>query len=311
MVGVRRVLLIAALVAVVMTLTGVAYSRSGRTHVDYRDPAVADGVNVAIDLVAVATERHTASALVTLFPAGSYRDARTDTFAKTVRVTSRVLRESSVFQVESGQPVGSSYEITIPLQGNPDRYPLDRYDYSRPGPRGEGNAGTAPLLQIEEVPTDGPPRPVPVGTADDNPAGLVGWSERWRLAADGSVLTVQLTMSRAATVIVAVVVLVLLVIAMAVLSASVAWAVATRRRPVEPTFAGWFAALLFALFPLQNNLPGAPQLGGTWLDVCVFLWVEIVLLVALGVFILSWFRDREPPDDGDRDQCAAASQVGP
>ncbi|MCB0933844.1 MAG: DUF4436 family protein [Mycobacterium sp.] len=89
--------------------------------------------------------------------------------------------------------------------------------------------------------------------------------------------------------------IVFLVVAMACLAAAVAWSVATERRPVEPTFAGWFAAMLFALIPLQNFLPGAPPVGA-WIDVCVFLWVEVVLLTSMGVFVLSWFRFRGRPD---------------
>ena len=84
-------------------------------------------------------------------------------------------------------------------------------------------------------------------------------------------------------------------VAMACLAATVAWSVATERRPVEPTFASWFAAMLFALIPLQNFLPGVPPVGA-WIDVCVFLWVEVVLLASMGVFVVSWFRFRSRPD---------------
>ena len=76
--------------------------------------------------------------------------------------------------------------------------------------------------------------------------------------------------------------------------AVVAWSVATRRRPIEATMASWFGAMLFALIPLQGFMPGAPPVGA-WIDVFVFLWVEITLLTSMGVFIISWLRYREVP----------------
>jgi hypothetical protein len=60
--------------------------------------------------------------------------------------------------------------------------------------------------------------------------------------------------------------------------------------------AGWFAALLFALVPLRTNMPGAPPIGA-WLDVAIFYWVELALLIAMAVFIGSWLRYRKPPTD--------------
>lgn len=293
----RRLFLIAVLVAAVMALTGLGYANSGQTRVIDQSAPVTDGVNVSVDLVSIAPEQHSVTALATIFPAGSYRDNEHDSFARNLRVTSRVLKESAVFDIQEGQPVGGSYEITIPVEGNAQRYPLDHYDYSYPDPGRPGEYIPAPLLSVDEVFDDGQVRQVPVGVAaGDPPDGIVGWSEQWRLGSDGRMFKVQLNMQRSAAVISAVIVLLILVLAMAALSASVAWAVATKRRPVEPTFAGWFAGMLFALIPLQNNLPGAPSVGGTWLDVCVFLWVEVVLLAGLGVFMISWFRFREPPD---------------
>jgi hypothetical protein len=300
MAGVRRLLLPAGLVAVVvLALLPLGFGRTGGTTVIERDPPVADGVNVSIDLESIEPAAHAVTALVTLFPTGSYRDGENDTFAKNLRVRSRVLKESTVFEIEAGEPVGGSYEITIPVDGDPERYPLDRFDYSYPDPRDSGEVVAAPLLAVDEIPEDGQPGPVrrvPVGAFADEPGGLAGWSDSWKLVSDGWTFKVQLDLKRSTPVIASVAVVVVLVVALAALSASVAWAAATGRRPVETTFAGWFAGMLFALIPLRSNLPGAPQVGATWLDLGVFLWVEVALLAGLCVFILSWFRYREPPD---------------
>jgi hypothetical protein len=295
----RRVLLIVGLVATVMVLIVIGYAQTGRSKVVQRTPPVADGVNVSLDLESIEPDSHTVTALVTLFPVGSYRNGSDDTFARNLRVRSRVLKESAVFEIDAGEPVGGSYEITIPIEGDPQRYPLDRYDYSYPDPRNPDAVVPAPLLAVDEIPEDGqrgPTRRAPVGVVADEPGGVAGWSERWWLSSDGHTFKLQLDLRRSAAVIASVAVVVVLVLALAVLSASVAWAALTGRRPVESTFAGWFAGMLFALIPLRTNLPGAPQVGATWMDFCVFLWAEVILLAGLCVFIVAWFRYREPPD---------------
>jgi hypothetical protein len=53
--------------------------------------------------------------------------------------------------------------------------------------------------------------------------------------------------------------------------------------------------MLFALIPLRNCLPGAPPLG-PWIDVLVFFWDEVGIMLALLVFIATWLRDGRPSD---------------
>ena len=51
----------------------------------------------------------------------------------------------------------------------------------------------------------------------------------------------------------------------------------------------WFAALIFALLPLRLGLPGAPPLGSL-IDVLVYFWVLIAVMVGLVWWILVWLR---------------------
>jgi len=293
------VLLIAGVVAVIMAITVLGYAKSGQTQVSRSGSPAADGVNVALEVIEIEPELREVTALATIYPTGSYLDDEHGSFATDLQVSSRVLKDAEVFEIDEGEPVGGSYEITIPVTGNAQIYPLDHYDYSYSDAQVPGGTMPAPVLSVDEVLKDGSFRRVPVGVAADKPGGIVGWSQDLRLASDGRTFKIGLTMHRSAAVVTAVAVVIVLVLAMAALSLLVAWGVATGRRPVEATMASWFAAMLFALIPLQHNLPGTPRAGSTWLDFCVFLWVEVALLVGLGVFIISWFRFRSPPDYSD------------
>jgi hypothetical protein len=61
------------------------------------------------------------------------------------------------------------------------------------------------------------------------------------------------------------------------------------RRKFYPPLATWFAAMLFAVVPLRNLLPGAPP-AGAWIDQAVVLWVLIALAVAMVLYIVAWWR---------------------
>jgi Domain of unknown function (DUF4436) len=63
----------------------------------------------------------------------------------------------------------------------------------------------------------------------------------------------------------------------------------TGRRQFLPPFSTWYAAMLFAVVPLRNILPGAPP-AGSWIDQAVVIWVLIALATALVLYIMAWYR---------------------
>jgi len=301
---VRKALLAAIAFVALFGATLFGYANSGQTRVLERSPRVAQGVNVAIDLVSIDPDQHVITLRATLFPEGRYLDTEDNTFAVPLRVTSLAPKDSVIYNIDVGQAVGGSLDFDLPVVGKPQNYPLDHYDFSYFDPQAAEASRAAPLLRIEEVGDDGKGIPVDVGLDPEDPGGLVGWAEQWRLIAQGPKLRTEFSVQRSGAVIGAVAVVVFLVLSMAALAATVAWAVATRRRPIEATHASWFAAMLFALIPLQGLLPGAPGIGA-WIDVCVFLWVAIVLMAAMGVFMISWLRYRGRPDYAPREPEAA------
>jgi hypothetical protein len=84
----------------------------------------------------------------------------------------------------------------------------------------------------------------------------------------------------------------LVLITLPALALWVAIPMALGRTSFLPPFGTWFAAMLFAVVPLRNVLPGSPP-PGSWIDQAVVLWVLIGLVSAMALFIFAWFRQRD------------------
>ncbi|BBZ49447.1 DUF4436 domain-containing protein [Mycobacterium heidelbergense] len=84
----------------------------------------------------------------------------------------------------------------------------------------------------------------------------------------------------------------LVLIALPVLALWVAIPMALGRTSFLPPFITWYAAMLFAIVPLRNILPGGPPFG-SWIDQAVVLWVLIGLVTAMTLFLVAWWRNRD------------------
>jgi hypothetical protein len=51
----------------------------------------------------------------------------------------------------------------------------------------------------------------------------------------------------------------------------------------------WYAAMLFAVVPLRNALPGSPAFG-SWIDLTIVLWVLVALVISMLLYIAAWGR---------------------
>lgn len=81
----------------------------------------------------------------------------------------------------------------------------------------------------------------------------------------------------------------LVLITLPTLALFVAIQMLTGRRQFLPPFSTWYAAMLFAVVPLRNILPGTPP-AGSWIDQAVVIWVLIALATALVLYIAAWYR---------------------
>ena len=84
----------------------------------------------------------------------------------------------------------------------------------------------------------------------------------------------------------------LVLISLPVLALWVAVPVALGRTSFLPPLTTWYGAMLFAIVPLRNILPGNPPYG-SWVDQAIVLWVLIGLVGALTLFLVGWWRQRD------------------
>lgn len=61
------------------------------------------------------------------------------------------------------------------------------------------------------------------------------------------------------------------------------------RKKFQPPFSTWFAAMLFAVVPIRNVLPGDPP-PGSWIDEALVFWVLVALVMAILIYLVSWAR---------------------
>ncbi|SPM38643.1 DUF4436 domain-containing protein [Mycobacterium numidiamassiliense] len=86
--------------------------------------------------------------------------------------------------------------------------------------------------------------------------------------------------------------IILVLVALPALALWVAIPMALGRTSFVPPFITWYGAMVFAIVPLRNILPGSPP-PGSWIDQAVVLWVLIALVTAMALFVYAWWRNRD------------------
>ncbi|MFB1298831.1 DUF4436 domain-containing protein [Mycobacterium sp. pW049] len=165
----------------------------------------------------------------------------------------------------------ASITATIEAHGDADRWPFDTYT-------------TKPITAD-----------VLVGSGDDRrvlPAEvrISGQIEGWNVEVhqtDASASVITLSRHRGTLAFDLGICLVL--IALPAMALVVAIETIRGKRQFLPPLCTWFAAMLFAVVPLRNILPGAPP-PGAWIDQAVVLWVLIALVSAMGIYITAWYK---------------------
>jgi hypothetical protein len=177
--------------------------------------------------------------------------------------------------------------VPLTLAGHVERWPFDKY-----------LSGPIEVQLFHGGDTQNAPELVPLTVIDH----LSGFKVSASKASAENVY--RMTVRRAMSTALFAVVICSVLIAIAAMALVVAVQTMRDRRKFQPPMTTWYAALLFAVVPLRNALPGSPPFGA-WVDVTIVLWVIVALVVAMLLYIACWWRHLRP--DADKPTSPAVS----
>ena len=172
---------------------------------------------------------------------------------------------------------------TIEAHGNPRNWPFDKYK-------------TEPIAADAFVGAGDNRKKVPALV--EVTGSLDGWNISVERVRDPSGLktsrsmdtgNVVVTLERAEGPLLFDLVICLVLMTLPTIALIVAIPMAMGRRKFVPPFGTWYAAMLFAVVPLRNILPGSPP-PGSWVDQALVQWVLLALVTAMSLYFYSWVR---------------------
>jgi hypothetical protein len=179
-------------------------------------------------------------------------------------------------------PAGKSpaqVATTIEAHGNPNNWPFDSYSTDTLSAEvlvGQGDARQYIPARVEVT------------------GQLDGWDVSVRRAGEASQESerpdnVIVTLHRSKGTLIFDAGICLVLFALPTLALTVAILMLTGKRSFTLPFVTWFAAVLFAVIPIRNFLPGSPP-AGAWIDQALVLWVLIALVLAMFLYFITWYR---------------------
>ncbi len=233
---------------------------------------------VLITLQSLRTVDYKVDAKVLVVPADSLVDEKLDVLKQDIAVRLHPWNTLGDLKFPAGAAPAET-TTTIDVNGDVNTWPFDTY-------RTDGISADLLIGEGDER------QIVPARVEVDG--SLQGWNLSSAAvapspqAASGD-KAVQITMSRALGPLAFDLGIVLVLLTLPTLAIFTALLVITRRKQFQMPFATWYAAMLFAIVPLRNILPGAPP-PGAWIDVALVLWVIIALVTAMVMVTISWYR---------------------
>ncbi|OBA61699.1 DUF4436 domain-containing protein [Mycobacterium sp. 1100029.7] len=264
--------LIAFIVVYALSLFG--FHLLGRSAAPLKAPDLnaADDTVVLVRLEELKTVANRLSVKVLVYPKEEMWDSRLEVLKSDTAVRMDPPNDLGDLVYPAGKSP-AQVATTIEAHGDPGIWPFDSYE------------------------TDTLSADVLVGSGDERkyrPARLevAGKLDGWdvsvaRVGEGGDSVTITLHRSKAPLIFDLGICLVLF--ALPTMALAVVIPMMLGKRKLVPPFGGWFAALLFAVIPIRNFLPGAPP-PGAWIDQALVIWVLIALVGAMGLYMFTWYK---------------------
>lgn len=228
----------------------------------------AGGVSVVIVPERVAPEEQKLPAQVLVFPGEGLLDAA-GLLTQELEVRIQPAVSGQILLLPAGEPPAPQ-SVVLPAAGIVQQYPFDSYDVAA-----DVHVHSLFADTYDAVPTQASVFfRVPGWTAQDTVAQ----------ASDGEGVLVSSVLVRDGSTKSIALLLLLLMVILASIAILVTGSATRGRMRLELSVASWMTALLFALIPLRGFFPGSPPLG-SWMDVLVFFWVELILMIAVAAVV--------------------------
>lgn len=237
-------------------------------------------VQLRLEALNPVTNRLTVNVLV--YPGVSQYDPRFDVLGNDVAVRLYPTSDLGDLNYPKGK-APAQLTTTIEAHGDPRNWPFDSYK-------------TEPIAADAFVGSGDTRKKVPALV--EVTGSMDGWNISVNRVREPSGLrtsrsedtgNVIVTLERAEGPLVFDLVICIVLITLPTLALLVAIPMAMGRRKFVPPFGTWYAAMLFAVVPLRNILPGSPP-PGSWIDQAVVQWVLVALVTAMSLYIFAWIR---------------------
>jgi Domain of unknown function (DUF4436) len=268
-----RVFALVGLVAFAMIMSIVVYINSlASQHISARSGINSDGTAVTLNVVGVSNDYRELVGDLIIQPGPSLLDSANDGLNQdlTVAVTSAT---KPVRRTYSKGMLPGIFPVPLTLARDAESWPFDSYD-------------TGPItVELFTGPAQVPER-VNVTFVD----GLTGWKVHVARVNNANRLApYELQLQRSASTMLFAIVILGIFVAIAALGLFVAVQTIRDPRRFHAAMTTWYAAMLFAVVPLRNALPGSPAFG-SWIDLTIVLWVLVALVVSMLLYIAAWWR---------------------
>lgn len=276
------VVVLLALVASAMITSVVLYiDGAASRRVSGDQPAVGNSTAATLDIESIQSNYNVLQADLAISPGSALLDPATGSLVKdlTVEVTSAA---TPVRRTWAKGTLPGLIPVPLTLARDVERWPFDRY-YTGPI---RVELFTGPALS---------PEAATVMIVDRLPGWRIRASGPDRVRPFGAYV---IEMQRSASTMAFAVVILCILVAIAGAAVFVAVQTLRDRRKFQSPMTAWYAAMLFAVVPLRNALPGSPAFG-SWIDMTIVLWVLVALVVSMLLYIASWWRHLRPDEEGD------------
>jgi hypothetical protein len=274
-------IVVAFLVVYVLSLFGVHLLARSAGPIKPPDLNATDDTIVLIRLEELKTVANRLSVKVLVIPEDKMFDKRLDVLTTDTAVRMDPANDLGDLVYPAGK-APAQVATTIEAHGDPNNWPFDSYSTDTLSAEvlvGQGDARKYIPARVEVV------------------GQLEGWDVSVQRVGEASQESdrpdnVIITLHRAKGPLIFDLGVCLVLFALPTLAFAVATQIALGKRKFVPPFVTWFAAMLFAVIPIRNFLPGSPP-PGAWIDQAIVLWVLLGLVGAMGMYMFTWYRQSD------------------